>query len=139
MKIFVKRTIFNESNTLGEMFIDDKPFCYTCEDKVRDYNNDGDLNDEGETKVYGETAIPKGIYKVILSMSNRFKRVMPEVLNVPHFSGIRIHKGNTAKDSHGCILVGLGQTLTGVSSSKLAYNALMLKLEGQSDIEITVE
>ena len=134
MKIFVKRTIFNESNTLGEMFIDGKPFCYTCEDKVRDYNNDGDLNDEGETKVYGETAIPKGVYKVILSMSNRFKRVMPEVLNVPHFSGIRIHKGNTAEQSHGCLLVGLGQTENGVSSSRLAFDALIKKLNSEKNI-----
>ena len=139
MKIFVKRTIFNESNTLGEMFIDDKPFCYVVEDKVRDYNNDGDLDDEGEEKVYGETAIPKGTYKVIVSMSNRFKKLMPEILNVKGFKGIRIHAGNTALDSHGCLIVGLGQTKDGVSSSRLAFNALMEKLKGQTDIQITIE
>ena len=139
MKIKVKRTAFNETNTLGEMFIDDKPFCYTVEDKVRDYNDDGDLDDPGETKVYGETAIPKGTYKVVLSMSNRFKKIMPELLNVKGFAGIRIHAGNTALDSHGCLIVGLGQTKNGVSSSRLAYNALMKELEGQDNIEIIIE
>ena len=73
---------------------------------MRDFNKDGDLLDPGEDKVYGETAIPYGKYDVELSMSPKFKRLLPMVLNVRHFTGIRIHRGNTAKDSHGCILPG---------------------------------
>ena len=138
MKITVKRSAFNESNTLGEMLIDGAHFCYTVEDKVRDYNNDGDLDDKGEEKVYGETAIPKGEYKVILSMSNRFKRILPEVLNVKGFAGIRIHNGNTAIDSHGCIIVGFKQAKDGVSESRLATEALIKKMTGVKDITIKI-
>ena len=139
MIIKVKRTKFNLTNTLGEMFIDGKHFCYTVEDKVRDINNDGDLDDTGETKVYGETAIPKGEYKLIVSMSNRFKVLMPEILNVKGFEGIRIHKGNTDLDSHGCIIIGMLQNNSGVQQSKIAFDKLMLELKNKKDIKIIIE
>jgi hypothetical protein len=74
-------------------------FCDTIEDKVRDLNQDGDLLDEGEEKVFGETAIPYGKYAMELSMSPKFKRLLPMILDVKHFTGIRIHKGRTAKHS----------------------------------------
>jgi len=135
----LKREIFNNTNTLGSLYIDDKLFCYTCEDRVRDINNDGDLDDVGEKKVYGETAIPKGAYKVILSMSNRFKKLMPEVLMVKGFAGIRIHAGNTAKDSHGCVLVGKTRTANGVGVSVKCFDELMLKLKGKKDIQLIIE
>lgn len=83
-----------------------KDFAYTLEDKVRDYNKDGDLKDEGEQKVYGETAIPFGKYKGFLRFSPSKNRVVPELKNVPGFKFIQIHSGNTAKNSLGCILVG---------------------------------
>ena len=73
---------------------------------MRDINKDGDLNDSGESKVYAQTAIPYGKYKITLNKSPRFKRDLPRLLDVPHFEGILIHRGNTAKDSAGCILVG---------------------------------
>jgi len=139
MELKLKRTHLNSTYTLGELFIDGKQFCYTVEDVVRDKNNDGDLKDEGETKVYGETAIPKGNYKVIISMSNRFKKYMPEVLNVPEFTGIRIHAGNTAIDSHGCIIVGTVRTPNGVGMSRDCFNRLMKKLEGQNNIILIIE
>jgi len=138
MKIEVKRTSFNETNTLGKMSIDGVHFCYTVEDKVRDYN-DGDLEDKGEEKVYGETAIPKGDYKVILSMSNRFKRILPEIQNVKGFAGIRIHNGNTALDSHGCLIVGYKQSKEGVYESRKATEDLIKKLTGVKDITIHIE
>ena len=138
MKIEVKRTAFNETNTLGEMSIDGVHFCYTVEDKVRDYNNDGDLDDKGEEKVYGETAIPRGDYKVILSESTRFKRILPEIQNVKGFAGIRIHNGNGAIDSHGCIIVGYKQTKEGVYESKIATEDLVKKLTGVKDITIYI-
>ena len=88
MLIELKRTILHHQYTEGIMYIDGYEFCDTIEDMVRP---------DGE-KIKGETAIPAGEYKLILSYSNRFKKVMPEILNVPGFEGIRIHPGNTAKD-----------------------------------------
>jgi hypothetical protein len=87
--------IEGDRNNIGDLHIDGEFFCYTLEDEIRP---------DGE-KVYGKTAIQSGTYDVILTMSNRFKRLMPLVLDVPMFKGIRLHGGNTAKDSHGCPLV----------------------------------
>ena len=81
--------------TLGRLSVDGKHCCYTLEDEVRT-----------GPKVWGETAIPAGVYEIIINMSPRFKKLLPRLLNVPGFDGILIHKGNTAKDTYGCILVG---------------------------------
>ena len=139
MELKLKRDLKNNIFTLGKLFIDGVLFCYTVEDKDRDINNDGDLDDAGEAKVYGETAIPKGTYKVILSVSNRFKKLMPEVLNVKGFEGIRIHAGNSAIDSHGCIIVGTVRTPNGVGLSRDCFIRLMKRLEGQKNINLIIE
>lgn len=106
MKIEVRRRYLGSDYTIGSMYINGEYFCDTLEDKARDLNKDGDLNDAGEGKVYAETAIPYGEYEVVVNHSPKFKRMLPRLLNVPHFEGILIHRGNTAKDSAGCILVG---------------------------------
>jgi hypothetical protein len=139
MELKLKRDLLNDSYTLGKLSIDGKDFCFTVEDKVRDINNDGDLDDKGETKVYGETAIPKGKYKVILSMSNRFKVLMPEILNVKGFEGIRIHAGNTSIDTHGCIIIGTVRTPNGVGLSRDCFKRLMLRLKEQKEITLIIE
>lgn len=115
MEIITQREIYSEKETLGEMFLADSMkgglfvnktfFGYTLEDTVRDLNKDGDLNDFGETKIHSMTAIPAGRYEVKLSYSPRFKRELPEVLNVPGFVGIRIHGGNAHINTEGCLLV----------------------------------
>lgn len=86
MKIYVERTYKKEKYTIGKMYIDGEYFCDTLEDTVRPKG----------VKIYGETAIPASTYKVVLSYSPKFKRVLPEVLSVPMFTGIRIHRGNWA-------------------------------------------
>lgn len=106
MKLKLKRRFFAEEYTIGTLSIDGVRFCDTLENKNRDHNKDGDLNDPGEGKVYAKTAIPFGTYKVIVNRSPKFKRELPRLLDVPHFEGILIHRGNTAKDTAGCILVG---------------------------------
>jgi len=88
--------------TAGRLLIDGQPWLFTMEDEVREIDG---LPVE-KWKIHGETAIPRGRYRVVLTRSPRFKRVLPEVLNVPGFTGIRIHRGNTAKHTEGCILVG---------------------------------
>jgi len=106
MKLRLRRRYLAPDYTIGSLFIDDEYLCDTIEDKVRDMNKDGDLDDPGEEKVYAETAIPYGVYGMDLTMSPKFGRVLPLIRDVPHFTGIRIHRGNTAKDSAGCILPG---------------------------------
>jgi hypothetical protein len=129
MKILVRR---GESKdfTPGEMFMDGEFFCYTCEDPVR------------KKKIKGITAIPSGVYRVILSWSNRFQKTLPLLIDVPNFEGVRFHAGNTAADTEGCILVGLTKTPTGVGDSRKAMALLMPKLKAAHDngehIEITI-
>lgn len=105
MKLELKRRFLGESYTIGSLSIDGKKFCDTLEDKVRDLNKNG-VFDGDEKKVYGETAIPYGTYDVVVDYSSKFKRELPCLQNVRHFEGILIHRGNTAEDSAGCILVG---------------------------------
>lgn len=105
MKLKLRRVALKDTYTIGRLYIDNKYFCDTLEDKVRDLNKNG-VFDAGEYKVYGETAIPYGTYEVKWTYSPKFKKYMPLLCNVPSFSGIRIHEGNTAKDTLGCVLVG---------------------------------
>ena len=81
-----------------------------------------------EVKVKGKTCIQKGTYKVVLDMSQRFQRIMPHVLDVPNFEGIRIHSGNTDADTEGCILVGGNRGENRISESRVTFNQLMLIL-----------
>lgn len=98
MEIKIDRFFFGDTYTIGRLSIDGKYYCDTLEDKVRDLSK--------EAKVMHQTAIPAGTYKVIVNVSPRFKRELPRLLDVPHFDGILIHRGNTAADTSGCILVG---------------------------------
>lgn len=78
----------------------------TLEDRVRDINADGDLDDDGEGKVYGETAIPYGEYELEVTYSPKFKKDMVLLKDVPYFTGIRMHWGGTKDNTYGCILGG---------------------------------
>ena len=129
MNLKLTRKEFTTESTIGQLEIDGNFFCYTLEDVVRDKNNDGDLDDKGEEKVYGKTAIPKGKYEVIINYSERFKQQMPLLLNVKGFEGIRIHKGNSAVDTHGCILLGKSKSKDFIGMSNLAYNEFMTALK----------
>ncbi len=106
INLFLERTFCKPTHTVGNLSIGTHFFSNTLEDPVRDYNKDGDLEDEGEMKIYGETAIPYGRYQVIVSYSPKFKRELPLIIDVKHFIGIRIHRGRTVKNTAGCVLVG---------------------------------
>ena len=129
MKLKLKRRFFAEEYTIGTLSIDGVRFCDTLENKNRDHNKDGDLNDPGEGKVYAKTAIPFGTYKVIVDRSPKFKRDLPRLLDVPHFEGILIHRGNTAKDTAGCILVGENKVKGQVINSTQYENELVKRLK----------
>ena len=141
MKIVLKRIALRDTYTIGKLYIDDKYICDTVEDKVRDINKNG-VFDNGEKKVYGETAIPYGTYEVKWTYSNRFKKYMPELLNVSNFSGIRIHSGNTAADSLGCIIVGENKVVGKVLNSRATVNKLYPIIEKgckEGKVTITIE
>lgn len=149
MKLTLKRIALKPTYTIGKLYVDNHYFCDTLEDKVRDLNKDGDLNDAGEGKVAGQTAIPYGTYKVTMDVqSPKFskrasyawcKGYLPRLLNVPHFDGIMIHSGNDATHTAGCILVGenrvKGQVLNSMNTLKRLYDIL----KGADDITITIE
>lgn len=116
MDIKLHRKIFTDDSTIGEMYIDGEFFCFTLEDKERPH------------KIQNVTAIPKGKYEVVINFSNRFKKYMPLLLNVPNYTGIRIHSGNTSKDTEGCILVGDVFTKNFIGNSRRTFLALMKKL-----------
>ena len=138
VNLLLKRIALRETYTIGKLYVDGVYFCDTLEDKVRDYNKDGDLLDEDEQKVFGETAIPYGMYKVILNYSPRFKKILPRLLDVRHFEGILIHPGNTAKDTHGCILVGKNNQVGRVNESKVTFDRLFVVLKQATEIFIEI-
>lgn len=134
MKLLVQRELLTDKSTIGTLYIDGIRECHTLEDKDRRL-------EDGGVKVYGETAIPRGIYGAVINFSQRFKQPMPQILNVPGFEGIRIHPGNTAEDTHGCILVGVGIGQDKLYNSRQAYERLFNKLEAAEALgeEITIE
>jgi len=117
MELIVNRKWFTDKSTIGELLIDNMFECYTLEDAVR------------PVKIDGKTAIPEGKYQVIIDFSNRFKKLMPHVLNVPGFEGIRVHAGNTDANTEGCLLLGRTKTKDFIGESKLAIDTFIPKLE----------
>lgn len=134
MNIVIKRLQLDPDVTIGRLTIDGHAFhCYTLEDTVRP---DG-------IKIHGETAIPAGRYNVDLTMSPRFGRVLPLLMNVGGFVGVRIHPGNTASDTEGCILVGIDRMPKAIGRSRIAFDALFglmqeAKAQGHAiDVEVS--
>lgn len=117
MKLLLKRAASKHQCTLGDLYADDEWVCYTLEDEV-----------QTGPKVSGKTAIPAGTYTVTIDLSTRFGRLMPHVLDVPGFTGIRIHPGNTAENTDGCILVGNTKGVASIGSSRAAYSVLFALL-----------
>jgi len=128
MKLLCERIYKAPTYTISNLYIDGIYFSNILEDAVR---QDG-------IKIKGKTAIPSGTYKVILNFSNRFKRIMPLLLDVPNYSGIRMHWGTDEFDTEGCLLVGKNTIKGKVTESKKTFEKLMEILERATD-EITIE
>ena len=146
MNLKLIRDVRANTFTLGTFYVNGTRLGFTCEDADRsledDKDNDGNTIDQGE-KVYGKTAIPLGTYKVILSFSHRFQKLMPEVLDVPQFSGIRIHGANTSDDVLGCVGLGKVRTQDGVANCKDVNDRLITMLQDAEErgesVFLTVE
>jgi hypothetical protein len=123
MILELKRKIFTDDSTIGELSIDGVFICFTLEDKVRD------------VKIQNVTAIPYGNYEIAITFSNRFKQYMPLLLKVPGFEGVRIHSGNKSTDTEGCILVGSSKALNFIGNSRTTYKTLFAKIKKVSKTE----
>jgi hypothetical protein len=131
MLLRLQRGPSNGVSTLGELFqvvstpavLSDR-WCFTLEDVIRELPG----VPVSQWKVPGATAIPEGTYKVVLTPSWKFKTLMPELLDVPGFDGIRIHAGNTSLDTEGCILVGMQTEGDTIVSSRPAFSFVFDRL-----------
>ena len=140
MRIKIDRKWKKETYTIGRLYVNGEFFCHTLEDKDRDLSRNDSLDKIRTTKVYGETAIPRGTYAVAMnvvspkySASKWYMEVcqgkVPRVVGVPGFEGVLIHTGNTALDTFGCILVGNNTKKGQVTSSKDTFRALYKKMK----------
>lgn len=126
MKLRLVREVFTDKSTIGRLFVDGTEVCVTLEDVVRD------------KKIAGETCIPYGSYEVRITYSPKFEQDMPLLMNVPGFTGIRIHPGNNDQHTHGCILVGTGREIDRITGSKDAYAKVFRMLKGQQNVSIEI-
>lgn len=141
MKIEIQRVVMNDERTLGGMFINGQYICDTLEDVDRHLEDYINNPEEGKkVKIYGQTAIPRGTYNVSNYWWAKHKAYYPWVQDVPFFSGILIHAGNTEKDSLGCILVGsLNEHGTALVNSRAAMAKVrQLIMEAEKPITITI-
>ena len=150
MKLKLDRYYKGPNYTIGRLYIDGKYFCDTLEDVDRGLLQSMSLEEINSLKVYGETAIPRGTYKITLDVqSPKYKNrsqykfckgYLPRLLNVIGYDGILINIGNYIKDKYGCILVGenkvKGQVINSTATFKRLYNIL---ITSKDDLEIEIE
>lgn len=132
LELRILRSDFQGGRTIGDFFLDGGRFCYTLEDGVRATG----------VKVQDKTAIPAGRYRVRRTWSNRFKRYLPELMDVPMFTAVRIHGGNTELDTKGCILVGRNRTEQTINTCATVLEhicARVLEAEKLGEVWITIE
>lgn len=110
MLMELKRKVKTSKSTIGELWIGERFVCFTLEDVVR------------LAKIQGESAIPEGKYNVLITHSSKFDKELPLLEDVKGFSGIRIHSGNYAKDTEGCVLVGFTKGVDFIGQSRNAFD-----------------
>ena len=136
MNLKLKRFEYGSNYTIGRLYCDDNYICYVLEDRVREVEGQAVT----EWKVQNETAIPRGTYRVVIDHSDHFNKELPHILDVPGYTGVRIHTGNSDKDTEGCLLVGTGWAGTDwISGSKEAFDRLFPLMKTAKDITITIE
>lgn len=128
MNLTLKRKVFTNVSTIGELFINDVYECDILEDVDRGLTATMDIKEIDKVKVHAKTAIPYGVYEVVITYSNRFKCLMPLLVDVKGYAGVRIHTGNTADHTEGCLLTGKMTGLDFVGNSRDKYATLFKKL-----------
>ena len=139
MHLTLQRTERAERYTMGKLFIDGEPFCDTLEPTDRHLTAESITP---EKKIFGKTAIPMGTYTISLTFSPKFRDNLPLLNEVPCFEGVRIHMGNTSKDTQGCILVGKYRSPGLIIHSRITLLMLMdlIDLRPKGDpITITIQ
>ena len=139
MKVLIERKWPKPSYTIGRVYIDGEFFCNSLEDRDRGLRQDMSVGEISRIKIVGETAIPTGKYKVTMTYSAKYKRVMPQIMNVPGYTGVRIHSGNTAADTLGCILLGKNDKPGWISQSRdtcKRFEELLVAAGGTCELEV---
>lgn len=129
MKMVLRRKFKGTAYTIGDLSINGVFFCNVIEDVVR----------PNGVKIYGETAIPYGTYQVVMRYSPKYKKVLPLLLDVPNFTGIRIHSGNTQLDSLGCLIVGENKVKGRVINSRKTMDKLLKLFDLHKGEQHTIE
>ena len=130
MEIDLHRKWRKKGYTISVLSINGQRICEALEDEDRGLASSMSKEEIAKRKIYAETAIPTGRYQVALTYSPRFKKKLPLVMNVPGYDGIRIHSGNKAKDTEGCILCGRNTAVGTVTNSRYWTNKVIGMIEG---------
>ena len=129
MEIELTRTTKTNRSTIGELTVNGIFECFILEDKDRGLRQGMTISELMALKIKTRTAIPTGRYEIVISFSDKFHKMLPLLLDVPVFAGIRIHPGNTEADTEGCLLPGKNKSQDMVSSSRVAFAALFDKIK----------
>ena len=142
MELELTRSVKTNKSTIGELTVNGVFECFILEDKDRGLRKDMPISELIVMKIKTRTAIPTGRYEIVVSFSDKFQKMLPLLLDVPAFAGIRIHPGNTDANSEGCLLPGKTKSPDMIGSSRVAFTALFDKIKAalqREKIFITVK
>ena len=142
MELELTRSVKTNKSTIGELTVNGVFECFILEDKERGLRKDMPISELIVMKIKARTAIPTGRYEIVVSFSDKFQKMLPLLLDVPAFAGIRIHPGNTDANTEGCLLPGKTKSPDMIGSSRVAFTALFDKIKAamqREKIFITVK
>ena len=129
MELELTRSAKTNKSTIGELTVNGVFECFVLEDKDRGLRKDMPISQLMVMKIKTKAAIPTGRYEIVVSFSDKFQKMLPLLLDVPAFAGIRIHPGNTSENTEGCLLPGKTKTPDMVGSSRVAFTTLFDKIK----------
>lgn len=129
LNLKLERKWKKEKYTIGNLYVNGVFFSNVLEDTVRGLRQDMTPEEIQKIKIHGQTAIPSGRYEIRVTLSARFRRQLPILLNVPGYAGVRIHPGNNDANTEGCLLPGKNDRVGQVSNSRATMAALQKQIE----------